>query len=586
MEASKTPQFDALLDEILENLTPHTRICTQKDISHYCEGEFSIEAEDIVFYKMLRVPPPLCCPTCRRQKRFAFVNRMSFYKRKNDAPEGPAYVVSYVPPNAPFVVYDYEYYRSDKWNPLTYARDYDTADSFFNQLYGLRRDVPQPALLKDPSNINYEYSLNGRDSKNVYCSSGIFYSEDVWYSVFITKGRGIMDSHKAPHNEECYKVSFTEHSNNCHFGHFLKQCINCSFMYDCRNCQDCFGCVNLRNKRYCFFNEELSKEAYEEKIKSLKLDKRSSLREIEEKFWNLVKTQPVLGSRSTRAIDCDGVIIVNSRNCKYCVSIEKALNERYCDSTITHRDSMDIYASGSSELLYECSGSGSDCAQCKFLVISKFITHSEYMINCRLCQFCFGCIGLENKKYCIFNKQYEPEEYFQELDRIKTTLLEKGEYGEFFPYAFSAFAYNESDVDLVYPLTKEEIEQLGGLYQEDVETDTTGIEVLHADDLPDSIFDVTDDILTKAIMCEETTKPFRIIASELEFYRKHKLPLPTVHPYKRVKNMFKNMGNNLVYQSLCESCGKSIKTIYKPEGGESSLSWRTYCEDCFGKEVA
>ncbi len=580
MTASKTPQFDSMLDEILSGLVPHVRTCRQKSISPYCEGEFAIEDIDIGFYKTLRVPPPLECPTCRRQKRFAFVNRASFYKRNNDAPEGPRSVISYVPPSAPFIIYDYDYYRSAKWDPIVYATSYDQTKPFFDQLYALRLQVPQPALLKDPTNINYEYSLNGRNSKNVYCSSGIFDSEDVWYSVFVTKSRNIMDSHMAPHDDTCSYVFNTYYSSNCHYVYYSKECISCRFMYDCRNCQDCFGCVNLRNKRYCFFNEQLSKEVYEEKIKNLELDKRSSVREINEKFWRFVKSHPVLGNRSIRAIDSTGVILNDCKNCTHCVAVERSENERYCDSAIGHKDSMDLYASGASELLYQTAGSGSDCANSKFLVISKFITDSEYLINCRRCKSCFGCVGLENKSYCIFNKQYEPEEYYKELDAIKSTLLRNSEYGEFFPYLFSPFAYNGSDVDHIYPLEEEGISALNARYQEEIPTDFSALETIVVEELPDSTSDVTDDILSKAIICEETGKPFRIVAGELAFYRKHRLPLPTVHPYKRTKNMFAHMGNSLFYNVLCESCSVPIQTIYKPGEG-----WHPYCEACFQKEV-
>lgn len=580
MNPSKTPQFDRQLDAIIAELKPHTRKCIQSDISKYCDGEFFIEETDILFYKMLRVPPPRTCPTCRRQKRFAFVNRSSFYKRKNEAPEGPAFIVSYVPPKSPLIVYDYEYYRSANWDPITYGVDYDFGKTFFSQLYDLRLRVPQPSIIKDPSNINYEYSLNGRNSKNVYCSSGAFSSEDVWYSVFVSKSRMVMDSHKASHHTNCYKAYFSSNCTNCQYMHFSKECIDSRFMYDCRNCQDCFGCVNLRNKKYCFFNEQLDKEAYNAKIQELNLDTRSSIEYIKEKFWDFVKSKPVLGDRSTQSIDSEGVLLTNCRNCTSCVSVERAENERYCDSTIGHRDSMDVYTSGGSELLYQCTGSGSDCANSKFLVNSKFITDSEYMFNCRSCQFCFGCIGLENKKYCIFNKQYEPNDYFEIVDKIKSTMLTSGEYGEFFPYQFSTFAYNGSDVDYIYPLEESEIKKIGALYQDNIDTDLTGLVVVTANELPDSITDVTDQILEQAIVCEETGKPFRIIKSELSFYRRNSIPLPTVHPYRRIKNMFVYMGNNLSYADVCKSCGVEIQTIYIPNTG-----WKVYCKKCFQQEV-
>jgi len=53
--------------------------------------------------------------------------------------------------------------------------------------------------------------------------------------------------------------------------------------------------------------------------------------------------------------------------------------------------------------------------------------------------------------------------------------------------------------------------------------------LLDASELP-STQNATDEICTQAIQCEVSGQPFRIIKQELEFYRKHNLPLPTKHP--------------------------------------------------------
>ncbi len=581
METSKTPQFDSLLDNIFTDLVPHIRTCRQKGASKFCEEEFEIIAKDIEFLTMLRVPPPTLCPTCRRQKRFSFVNRCYFYKRPNNAPgAGGIPMISNVPPNSPFVVYDLEYYRSPNWDPGTYAVAYDENSLFFKQFMDLRLKVPQPGILRHPTNINYEYSLNGKNSKNVYCSSGIFDSEDVWYTTFATYVRQVMDSQKIYRSENVYEGIFSGHVSNCRFVYYSNDCIDSQFLYDCRNCQDCFGCVNLRNKTYCWFNEQLTKEEYKKRLAKLKLDTISGLKEMKSLFWGFVRSHPVLASRSMQAIDSDGVVIVNCKDCTKCVSVEKSEHERYCDSTISHKDSMDLYASGASQLMYESAGSGGQCANVKFAVISKSCVDCEYVINCSNCQNCFGCIALENKKYCILNRQYEPEEYFKELDKIKLKMLIEGEYGEFLPYRFSAFAYNGSDVDVAYSVSEDEVAKLDALWQEYIEIDTTGLKTISASELPNSINDVTDDILSFAIICEVTGKPFRVIKTELDFYRRYKLPLPTIHTYERTKQKFAYMGNHLMRKDVCESCAKGLETIYpKGEG------WRLYCEECFRSEV-
>ena len=380
--------------------------------------------------------------------------------------------------------------------------------------------------------------------------------------------------------ERCLEVILSRNLNSCAFCYFSKDCINSKFLFDCRNCQDCFGCVNLHNKKYCFFNEQLSKEGYEEKIKSLQLDSRENLKKIKNKFWDFVKENPVRASQNVNAVNSTGVLITNSRNCHDVTLCENGENERYADMTMNMRDSMDVYAAGNSEMLYETSAVGAHCSNVKFSFGSKHIIDSEFLINCHNCQNCFACIGLENKNYYIFNKQYEPEEYFKELDKIKSSLFKKGEYGELFSVKFSPFAYNSSEADLSYPLNQEEIEKLESFYQPEVDIDTQGLEAIKVKDLPDSINDVTDEILNKAIVCEETGRPFRIIKSELEFYRRFRLPLPVTHPLVRMKNTFVYLGNNMAYRGTCAKCGIELVTIYK-----ENENWMLYCEKCYKKEV-
>ena len=50
-----------------------------------------------------------------------------------------------------------------------------------------------------------------------------------------------------------------------------------------------------------------------------------------------------------------------------------------------------------------------------------------------------------------------------------------------------------------------------------------------AKDLPDNIDDVDDSILKKAIICEVSGRPFRIVPLELQFYRKYGIALPRKH---------------------------------------------------------
>ena len=577
---SKTPQFDKLLDEILDTLVPHSRECKWKGKHPYCEGEFEITNEDIEFLKILRVPAPICCPTCRKIQRRAFVNTAVLYKHINNAPGNSNSIVSFVPPASPLIVYDVASYLNI-FEPYNYGVIYDESRSFVDQFYDLRLSVPQPAVIRDPSNINSEYSINGRNSKNCYWVSGAWSSEDIWYSNLLHQSKEIMDSVRIDKSERCYECVSSKSLYNSQYLYYSENCINSYLLFDCRNCQDCFGCVNLRNKRYCWFNKQLSKEEYEIELSSANFQSRKLCQTWLDKFWSFVRTQPIRAARIEQSENVTGVDILNCKNCHDVIHCERSEHGRHLDSVMGNKDSMDAHGSGSSEKLYGTSAVGSQCSNVKFSFASKFITDSEFLINCRNCSNCFACIGLQNKSYSIFNKQYEPNQYFEELDRIKSSMMSKGEYGEFLPYNFSTFAYNGSSADIPFPLTEEQVKELGALWQPEIEIDiVVNMTILKSDDVPDTISEVTDEILNQAIICEETGRLFRIITTELEFYRKHHIPLPTIHPYLRIRSKLKKLGNVMVNRTICSSCKKEIDSMYGPEG-----NFILYCEDCYKLEV-
>ena len=78
--------------------------------------------------------------------------------------------------------------------------------------------------------------------------------------------------------------------------------------------------------------------------------------------------------------------------------------------------------------------------------------------------------------------------------------------------------------------------------------------IIPADKLPENIADIPDDILNWAIECEITKKPFRIIKQELEFYRKHNLPIPRRHPDQRHLDRMKLRNPRKLFDRKCNKC--------------------------------
>ncbi|MDP2670467.1 MAG: hypothetical protein Q8O99_06155 [bacterium] len=78
--------------------------------------------------------------------------------------------------------------------------------------------------------------------------------------------------------------------------------------------------------------------------------------------------------------------------------------------------------------------------------------------------------------------------------------------------------------------------------------------IFQAGELPESIKEVSDDILKVAIRCEVTNKPFRITPQELAFYRKHHLPLPRRHPDQRHLDRMALRNPRRLFTRVCNKC--------------------------------
>ncbi|KKS11910.1 MAG: hypothetical protein UU66_C0005G0015 [Parcubacteria group bacterium GW2011_GWB1_41_5] len=134
----------------------------EKRMCQNCHGEFTIEPEDFNFYEKIKVPPPKWCPECRQQRRMAWRNEHTLYRRDCDLCKKST--VTIYSPNKPLKVYCNECWWSDGWDPASYGRDFDFSRPFFEQYKELQLEVPRMALLNKRS-INSEYTNHSLDNK-------------------------------------------------------------------------------------------------------------------------------------------------------------------------------------------------------------------------------------------------------------------------------------------------------------------------------------------------------------------------------------------------------------------------------------
>lgn len=577
---SKTPLFDRAISEILDNLSSHKKTCKQ------CGGDFSILEDDIKMYQKLKVPTPSLCWECRKQRRFGFYNNvLKFYKKENSAKPGEK-VISTFPSNSSYKIFDLHYWWSDKWGAEDYGRDYDFNQLFFEQFQKLNLNVPHPPMTHYYKGvIDSPYTISIIYSKNCYFTSLGGYIENVYYTYWIGESRDCLDSMSSIRCENCYNVEITGNSYNCKFLYKCDNCIDSVFLYHCDDCQSCFGCVNLRHKKYCFFNEQLTREEYKKKIDGINLGDGDVLSEYKSKFDEFVKRNIRKNIFSDpKNINCFGDDLWQAKNCYLVFRASNIENVRYSsDIAWNVKDSSDIYLAGPNvQLSYE----DIEIYESSNIKFSYFIRDGmelEYCLECHSCQNCFGCVGLRNKKFHIFNKPYLESEYWKMVDKIKTVMLGKGEYGEFFALSTAYAPYNDTYAMIEFPMIKEEVLKNSWQWsEEESNPDLSGMQTIDAKDLLKDIKDVGDDILNKVIICGKTKKPFKLIKVELDFYRKHNLPLPTIHPNQRIIERLLSRNPARLYKIICAKCGEETYTSYSPE---KQKEYKIYCEKCYQSEV-
>ena len=212
------------------------------------------------------------------------------------------------------------------------------------------------------------------------------------------------------------------------------------------------------------------------------------------------------------------------------------------------------------------------------------VVDSEYCMDCRGISNCFGCVGLKQKQYCIFNKQYSREDYFAEIAKIKHQMTNNGEYGEFFPAKYSTFGYNVSLAQEHFPLTREQALAKGYPWYDAPAKDYHV--TMTAAQIPDAIEDlpaqagVPDSILKEILECMDCKQAYRIIEMELAFLRQEKLPIPRQCVDCRHQMRISQRAKAFLYHRQCAKCSVPFETAYPPEDPRI-----VYCLKCFYDEI-
>lgn len=557
-----------------------------------CHSPFDVTPDDLAFYdkisptfagKKYPIPPPKLCPLCRQQRRLSFRNERKLYKRKCDL--SGREILSIYSPDKPYKVYDQPEWWSDKWDPMVYGRDFDFSKPFFPQFRALYEAVPRVSLhTTNAENSTYtNYTLN---AKNCYLLFGSGNAEDVMFGKYVSFSKDVVDALAVYSSELCYEIIASDRCYGCRFVTNCRSCTSSLMLEDCSACTDCIACYGLRNKQYFILNKQYTKEQYEKIAKEYEYLTPAKIQLMRSKLNELKKTLPHIASHIYASEDCTGDAVFNSKNCQFAYDVKESENCKYLHNSPKCLETYDAVYCAPDGLqfcynLTSCVGTN--------LMVGFFVWYCDevrYSMDCLNARNLFGCVGLRNKQYCVFNKQYTKEEYETLVGRIIEHMMkatppsggQASEWGEFFPYSLTPCAYNEAVGHEYFPLTKEQAVALGASWKEE-------------DPLPqrpnsdyftpaEDIRDVSENITTKTLKCETSGREFRITPQEFKFYQKMKLPVPRRHPDQRHYDRLAQHNAHRLWDRACAKCGKTTPTAIPPENPAI-----VYCEGCYLKEA-
>ncbi|MFC1810171.1 hypothetical protein ACFLZH_01605 [Patescibacteria group bacterium] len=537
-----------------------------------CNNSFEVGDFDRDFYKKVDVPEPTFCPDCRLQRRLSLRNER--YLSKNKCSKCKKDIITFFREKEEFPIYCHDCWWGDDWDPLSYGQDFDFSRPFFEQFHELMMKVPKAGLLVFECE-NSEYNTLLAYCKNSYMCAGTYYSEDVYY---MTKSQKCKDCSDGLTVDDCELVYYSVNSQNCYNCHHLinsKGCSDCAYLDACIGCKNCFMCSGLRNKEFNFKNQQYSKEDYEKLVnEKMQIDQNELMKE----FQDFNQTIPKKYQNQINCENCSGNYLKNCNNVHEsydCIGVE---DSKYMFGSVNVNDSMDLTNHDEKvELCYEICTGGDRNVNTKFSFCPVVSPECTYVYICLNISDCFGCDGLHKREqYCILNKKYSKEEYFELRDKIIEHMKKTGEYGEFFPSSLSLYPYNHCAAQDLFPLTKEQALEQGYKWQ-----DKDPKEYRPATyKVPASIKEVPDSVVDEILACEDCEKNYKIQTQELFLHRKIGAPLSKKCSDCRQLEMQSWKNPRKLWKRDCDKCSKKIQSTYSTDRPE-----KVYCEQCYLKEV-
>ena len=386
-----------------------------------------------------------------------------------------------------------------------------------------------------------------------------------------------MDNYRIKECELCYECIDCVKSYRLFYSQDCENCSDSAFLKNCIGVRSSFMCSNLKNKEYHIFNKPYDKAIYEKLIKSL-----SKHTELVKYFadWDSFKVQ--FPQRYMHGVQNENVVgdyVVYSKNADHCFDSMEMRDCKYFSRCFGEAaDCMDCDECGEKiQLFYECKLCGYNQNNMRFDYQCFHESHDvTYSLDSNYCQYCFGCVGLLRKKYCILNKQYSKEEYEKLVPKIIEHMKTTGEWGEYPPVKYSPFAYNETVAQEYYPLDKEAVLKKGWKWRKEDKKEYLPATAKVADDSLTA--DVS--ICGKLLACADCGRNYKVVEQEFKFYQTQSLSIPKKCFYCRHKRRFNLRNPRILIDRKCDKCGVGIRTTYSVDRPE-----KVYCEPCYQQSL-
>lgn len=560
--------------------------------------------------QIIPLPLPTLCPEIRLLQKLLFINQTKFYN--NTCALSGQKTISRLSPESWYTIYTNKNRSSDDRESLDYGIAIDDQKSIMDHIYHLTQVTPYQDLIWSLSNtqtnaVYTNYTSDIIDSYMVWDANNV---EKSCYSMLILNAKYTIDCLSCSYVENCYQCVDSDHIFACFYCNKVVWTKYSRYMADCQNCDYCIGCVWLSGKKYYILNQASDEQTYHRTLEKLQ---DSIYREQFIKQWTDISNgRPRPAVTIVGSEDASGSDILDSSGVHCSFTIRDSQDIWYSYNLQSSQDCLDVFSYGhESYCMYNSVQTG---RYSHHIYQSSTIGKGENLLYCievKKSKNCFGCVNMRDKEYCIFNKQYTKEEYEIIVPKLIERIKSEWSQSDFLWSQCSPFPYNDTFAMMYFPIhtihyadKSEVIDQSWCLdvYVEDAEAFISRawlqvsnlvkwpiwwrnkqwevnmpdhIELLHKEDVA-KIHDYDTTILHKAIVCEISGRPFRIVAIELEFYKKYKLAIPTIHPDIRHEKRFLSRANRALHIRSCSKTGEEILSIYP-----QSVSFPVYSQKAY-----